>query len=78
MRADHPSDTRRDGICLYCKEHLTIIRVDDISNLNECLVTEIVVKNERCSTHTSYDILHNSLNPAISITAGDFNGNVGN
>ena len=48
MRADHPSNTKRGGVCLYYKEHLRIIRRNDISNLKECLVTEITAKNERC------------------------------
>ena len=43
---DHPSNTKRSGVGLYSKEHLPIIRRDDISNLKECLVTEITVKNE--------------------------------
>ena len=51
MRADHPSNTKRGGVCLYYKEHLPIIRRDDISNLQECLVTEITVKNKRCREH---------------------------
>ena len=92
MRADHPS--KRGGVCLYYKEHLPIIRRNDISNLKQCLVTEINVKNERCfltclytspsenrewfqSFCDSLDILKNninSLNPAISIITGDFNG----
>ena len=49
MRAEHPSKTKRGGVwCLYYKEHLPIIQRDDISDLKECLVTEITVKNERC------------------------------
>ena len=48
MKADHPGNTKRGGVCLYYKEHLLIIRGDDISNLQECLVTEITVKNKRC------------------------------
>ena len=48
MRADHPSNTKRDGVCLYYKEHLPINRRDNISNLQECLVTEITLKNKRC------------------------------
>ena len=39
IRADHPSNTKRGRVCLYCKEHLPIIQRDDISNLQECLVT---------------------------------------
>ena len=48
MRADHASSTKRGGVCLCSKDHLPIIRRDDISNLKECLVTEMIVKNERC------------------------------
>ena len=48
MRADHPSNTKRGGVCLYYNEHLLRIRRNDISNLKQCLVTEINVKNERC------------------------------
>ena len=48
MKADHPGNTKRGGVCLYYKEHLLIIRGDDIANLQECLVTEITVKNKRC------------------------------
>ena len=78
MRADHPSNTKRGGVCLYYKEHLPIIRRDDISNLQECLVTEITVKNKRCfltclcrssqnseqiqSFCDSFDILMNNIN----------------
>ena len=51
MRSDHPSNTKRGGVCLYYKKHLPIIRRDDISNLQECLVTEITVKNKRCREH---------------------------
>ena len=38
MRAGHPSNTKRGGVCLCYKEHLPIIRRDDTSNLKECLV----------------------------------------
>ena len=47
MKAEHPSNTKRGGVCVYYKERLPIIRRDDISTLKECLVIEIVVKNER-------------------------------
>ena len=94
MRSDYPSNTKRGGVCLYYKEHLPIIRKDDITNLQECLVTEITVKNKRyfltClyrspsqnreQIHSFCDSLDfllsdiKSLNPAISIIAGDFSG----
>ena len=94
MSTDHPSSTKRGRVCLYYNEHLPIIRRDDISNLQQCLVTEITVKNRRCFLTCLYrspiqnreqiqsfcDSLDffmnniNSLNPAISIITGDFNG----
>ena len=41
LRADHPNDKKRGGVCMYFKEHLLILRRDDLCNLPECLVTEI-------------------------------------
>ena len=41
LRADHPSNSKREGVCLYFKEHLPLI-------IQECLVTEIIVDNEKC------------------------------
>ena len=48
LRADHPSNSKRGGVCLYFKEHLPLIRRNDLSILQECLVTEIIVGNEKC------------------------------
>ena len=87
MRADHPSNTKRSGVCLYYKEHFLIIWRDDISNLKEFLVTEITIKMNDVSSRAYIGLLAkivnsfspfvnniNSLNPAISIITGDFNG----
>ena len=88
VRADHPSNTKRGGVCLCYKEHLPIIGRDDISNIKECLVTEITVKNERCfltclcrfhrQNREQFQSFCNSLDinsliPAISINTEDFN-----
>ena len=40
IRADHPSDSL-DGVCMYYKEHIPLIKRDDICTLDNCLVTEI-------------------------------------
>ena len=48
LRADHPSNSKRGGVRLYFKEHLPLIRRNDLSILQECLVTEIIVGNEKC------------------------------
>ena len=51
FRADHPSNSKRGGVCLYLNEHLPLIRRNDLSILQECLVTEINVDNEKCLFH---------------------------
>ena len=43
VRADHPSNKKREGVCMYYKEHLPIIERDDLCTLKECLVTVIIV-----------------------------------
>ena len=48
LRADHPSNHKRGGVYLYFKQHLPLIRRNDLSILQECLVTEIIVDNEKC------------------------------
>ena len=45
---DHPSNTKRGGVCIYHKEYSPLIKKVDICKLNECIVTEITVNNERC------------------------------
>ena len=41
LRADHHKGNKRRGVCMYFKEHLQILRRDELCNLPECLVTEI-------------------------------------
>ena len=48
LRADHPSTTKNGGVCIYYKNFVPLIKKDDITNLKECLVTEITVENEKC------------------------------
>ena len=48
IRADHPSDSKRGGVCIYYKEHIPLIKRDDICTLDNCLVTEIRLKGEKC------------------------------
>ena len=48
LGAEKPSNSKRGGVCLYFKEHLPLIRRNDLSILQECLVTEIIVDNEKC------------------------------
>ena len=45
---DHPSNSKRGGVYLYFKEHLPLIRRNDLSILQECLVSGIIADNEKC------------------------------
>ena len=48
LRADHPSNTKRSGVCMYCKNYLSIIRRTDLSDVQECIVVEITVDKRIC------------------------------
>ena len=48
IRADHPSDSKRGGVYMYYKEHILLIKRDDIFTLDNCLVTEIHSQGEKC------------------------------
>ena len=47
LRADHPSNSKRGGVCLHFKEHLPLIGKNDLSMLHKCLMTENIVDNEK-------------------------------
>ena len=44
-RSDHPSDSKRGGVCCYCKESLPI-RILKITPMTECLVLEMLYNNK--------------------------------
>ena len=48
IRSDHPSDSKRGGVCIYYKEHIPLIKRDDICTLDNCLVTEIRSQSAKC------------------------------
>ena len=47
LRADHPGNSKRGGVCLYYKEYLPLIARNDISCMQGCLVTELSMNNEK-------------------------------
>ena len=47
IRSDHPSDSKRGGVCIYYKEHIPLIKRDNICTLDNCLVTEIQSKGQK-------------------------------
>ena len=46
IRLDHPSVFKKGGVCIYYKEYIPLIKRDDICTLDNCLVTEICLKNK--------------------------------
>ena len=48
MRADHPRDIKRGGVCTYYKEHLPLICKPNLTPLDECLVCELKIGNKKC------------------------------
>ena len=48
MRADHPRDIKRGGVCIYYKEHLPLICKPNLTPLDECLVCELKIGNKKC------------------------------
>ena len=50
IRADHASDLKRDGVCIYYKEHLPLICKPNLTPLDECLVCELKIGNKKCFT----------------------------
>ena len=47
LRADHPSNTKRGGVCIYYKDHLPIIKRIDLCQLHECLITEMRIGKKK-------------------------------
>ena len=48
IRPDHSSDSKKRGVgSIYYKEHIRLIKQDDICTLDNFLVTEIRSQNEK-------------------------------
>ena len=46
-RADHANDIKRESVCIYFKKSIPLIRINDLSNITDWLVTQINVNNEK-------------------------------
>ena len=44
LRADHPGNVNRDGVCLYYRENLTPLLVDT-TYIKQCILCEINIQN---------------------------------
>ena len=48
IRSDHRHGLKKGGICVYYEEYVPFIRRDDLCTLDNCLVAEIRLENEKC------------------------------
>ena len=53
IKADHLSNTKRGGVCIYFKESLPS-RLYNVSYLNECICFEIMFSNKLCNFISLY------------------------
>ena len=53
IRSDHPMNLKRGGVCIFFKETLPL-NILNITQLNECLVVEILYNNKKCYLVTLY------------------------
>ena len=44
LRVDHPNNTKRGGVCIYCKESLGVCEVK-LPNLSQCVICEVSLQN---------------------------------
>ena len=59
IRFDHPSNTKRGGVCIYYKESL-VVRLVDITSLPECLLCEVTIQNKKGFVAVMYRSLSQS------------------
>ena len=53
VRSDHPSGSKRGGVCCYFKESLPI-RILKITSMTECLILEMLYSNELVTVSVIY------------------------
>ena len=46
IRSDHPSNTKRGGVCIYYKEY-SAVPIVNITSLTECLVCEVIIQKQK-------------------------------
>ena len=52
-RADHPSENRRRGVCIYCRESLPI-KMLNINYLQECICFDLKIGSKLCTIASLY------------------------
>ena len=53
LRAGHPSNTKRGGVCIYYKETLEL-KIISISYLNESHFCKVTIRSKQCIIETVY------------------------
>ena len=53
MRSDHPSNSRRGGVCIYYNQSLAL-KILDIKYLQECIVFQVLIANKLCNFISLY------------------------
>ena len=53
VRADHPNNIKRAGVCAYVRESLPVCNFSN-SNLSECLTLEVTTGNKKGYVITLY------------------------
>ena len=53
IRADHPSNNKRGGVCIYYRESLAVQLVKT-NYLSKCLLCEVSITNEKCYAAVLY------------------------
>ena len=48
IRSGHTGSLQKGGVCVYYKEHIPLIRRENLCTLSNCLVAEIRLENEKC------------------------------
>ena len=61
IRANHLSNVKRGGVCIYYKNHLPL-KLTNINLLHECLTIELNIKNKLCMLVALYQSRSQSHN----------------
>ena len=54
LHIDHPTNTKRGGVCIYYKDHLPVKKRNDLCQLRGCLVTDLRIEKKRMISLHAY------------------------
>ena len=60
IRADHPDNIKRGGVCLYFKKSLALRKIE-LSHITECLLCEVSAKGQVGFVIVSYRSLSQTI-----------------